>query len=87
MSLRSPIAVWMLLVLLTLLSYGSWAEGALTGRSIAGSAVIIIAFLKARLIGLHFMELNEAVVPLRIAFEIWALVTGAVLVGTFWIGG
>jgi hypothetical protein len=81
-ALRSPEFVWLLLVLATLLSYASWAEGALEPNR-AGAAVLIIAFLKARLIGTRFMELREAVWPLRAAFEIWVVAVCVVLLVMF----
>lgn len=86
-ALRSPIAVWLLLMLLTLLSYASWAEAALADGPIAGSAVIVIAFLKVRLIGHHFMDLREAILPLRIVFEAWAVIVCVLLLGMFWVAG
>jgi membrane-bound ClpP family serine protease len=81
-ALRSPNVVWLLLVAATLLSYASWAEGALAPNR-AGSAVLVIAFLKARLIGIRFMELHEAVLPLRLAFETWVVVVCTVLLVMF----
>lgn len=81
-ALRSPDFVWLLLVVATLLSYVSWAEGALAPNR-TGSVILIIAFLKARLIGIRFMELHEAVLPLRFAFEAWAVIVCAVLLLMF----
>lgn len=81
-ALRSPDVVWLLLVAATLLSYMSWAEGALAPNR-TGSVVIVIAFLKARLIGIRFMELHEAALPLRLAFEAWAVLVCAVLLVMF----
>lgn len=79
---RSPEFILLLLVAATLLSYASWAEGAIEPR-LSGSVVLIIAFLKARLIGIRFMELHEAVLPLRIAFEAWVVIVCAVLLVMF----
>lgn len=45
--------------------------------------ILIIAFLKARLIGIRFMELHDAVLPLRIAFEAWAVLACTVLLVMF----
>lgn len=63
---RSPVSIWMLLVALTLMSYISWAESSVVDARLAGTAVLLLAFLKARLIGLHYMELRDGVLPLRI---------------------
>ncbi|MDB5702318.1 MAG: hypothetical protein JWL66_2517 [Sphingomonadales bacterium] len=86
-ALRSPVAVWLLLVILTLLSYASWAEGTSADGRIAGSAVIVIAFVKARLIGLDFMEIRGAMFLLRSLFEAWVFIVCAVLVVMFWTAG
>lgn len=85
--LRSPIRVWSLLVILTLLSYLSWAESSVADGRVAGTAVLALAFVKARLIGLHYMELDEAVLPLRLFFEAWIIVVCLALIAMFWAGG
>lgn len=65
-------AVWAVLVAATL---ASWSLG-------GGNAVVVaVAFVKVRLVGLYFMELRTAPLPLRGLFEGWVLVTGAVLIG------
>lgn len=64
-------AVWVLLILATLLSWSS-AHRHAPDRLLA-SLVLVIAFAKARLIGLEFMELRAAPPALRAAFEIWAI--------------
>jgi hypothetical protein len=84
---RSPVSIWVLLVALTLLSYISWAESAVVDAHLAGTAVLLLAFLKARLIGLHYMELRNAVLPLRILFEAWVVVVCSTLMVMFWAAG
>jgi hypothetical protein len=41
--------------------------------------------MKARLIGLEFMELRRAPLALRLAFELWVLVVCAGLLGLYWL--
>lgn len=73
---------WLVLVAATLLS---WALGADHGTgSMVGVAVLGIAAIKVRLVGLDFMELRHAPIPLRAAFEaycigMWALLSGLYL--------
>jgi hypothetical protein len=75
-------AVWLVLVVVT---FCSWESTVIAGgRHIAATAVLLLAFFKVRLIGLEFMELRLAPLPLRIAFEIWLLGTCAVLLGLYW---
>ena len=73
---------WLILVAATILS---WAVGAEHGTgSMVGVLVLAIAAVKVRLVGLDFMELRHAPVPLRAAFEaycvgMWALLSGLYL--------
>ncbi len=70
---------WLLLIAATVLS---WAVGAEHGTgSLVAIVVLGIAAGKARLVGLDFMELRNAPIPLRMAFEgycfgVWALLSG-----------
>lgn len=75
--------VWALLVAASLLSWESMAIAGDDAR-IARAAILVIAFVKVRMVGLEFMELRHAPLPLRIGFEAWgAIVCGALLV-LFW---
>ena len=61
--------VWILLLALT---FGSFTIGIEQGSGFAAQAALIIigiALFKVRLIGLHFMDLRSAIVPLRMMFE------------------
>jgi caa(3)-type oxidase subunit IV len=72
--------VWAVLLMLT---FGSFIVGIEQGAGFASTAAVIIigiALFKVRLIGLHFMDLREAVRPLRLIFEAYLVVVFAVLV-------
>jgi len=74
--------VWLLLMLATGLSWGL-GQGLSFGDNDqrATMAVVVIAFIKARLVFLEFMELRTAPLPLRLVFEAWTvLVCGALVV-------
>jgi hypothetical protein len=45
--------------------------------------VLAIGAVKARLIGLDFMELRDAPIPLRAIFETYCLLVWAVLAGLY----
>lgn len=77
--------VWIALLVLTFVS-GFLADGML-GMSNSTAAIILlaIAFLKVRLVIIHFMEIGHAAMPLRIALETWILITlAAMLFLYFW---
>ncbi|MGW0158138.1 cytochrome C oxidase subunit IV family protein [Mycobacterium sp. NPDC003323] len=75
-------ASWLFLVAATVLSWAVGAEHG-TGSSVA-VLVLGIAAIKVRLVGLDFMELRHAPIPLRAAFEtycigMWALLSALYL--------
>ena len=73
---------WLLLIAATIVS---WAVGAEHGTgSVVAVVVLAIAAIKVRLVGLDFMELRHAPIPLRAAFEcycvgMWALLSALYL--------
>ena len=69
--------VFAALVLATLSSWLLGIEGSTS--TLTGCAVVAIALVKVRLVGLHFMELRNAPAALRGAFEAYVALTGAVL--------
>ncbi|MER5431689.1 cytochrome C oxidase subunit IV family protein [Streptomyces sp. NPDC002588] len=75
--------VFTALVLATLSSWLLGIEGS-TSTTI-GCAVVAIALIKVRLVGLHFMELRNAPTALRGAFEVYVVATGATLLALYLI--
>ncbi|MFZ2175303.1 MAG: cytochrome C oxidase subunit IV family protein [Rhodococcus sp. (in: high G+C Gram-positive bacteria)] len=73
--------VWAALVAVTLVSWlvasihGAGADVARTGATVA----LLLAFLKAWIVGREFMEIRHAPRVLRIAFGGWVVVVGTVL--------
>jgi hypothetical protein len=72
---------WLVLIAATLISYSLGADHG-TG-SVMVVVVLGIAAIKVRLVGLDFMELRTAPVPLRLAFEGYCLVLWALLSGLY----
>ncbi len=79
--------LWIILILATAVSW-EFGHGFGFGshHNYATVAVVLIAFIKVRLVFLDFMELRTAPLPLRLAFETWALVVGGAIVGLYWPG-
>jgi hypothetical protein len=67
--------VWMGLLLATWLSWTTSKHFALDSGLLrrADIAIIVVAFIKVRFVGLEFMELRHAPLPARIAFELWVV--------------
>jgi hypothetical protein len=66
-------AVWFLLILATLTSWRLGTDHGLGSHEAASVAIVVVAFVKVRLVGLYFMELREAPVVLRGLFEAYCL--------------
>lgn len=74
--------VWAALVTVTLVS---WAIGSDHGTDSAIAILILgLAMIKVRFVGLDFMELRDAPVLLRGAFEGYCVALWCVLAGMFW---
>lgn len=72
--------IWLLLITATLISWKVGTDhGAITPH-LATTIVIIVAFIKVRLVGLHFMELRHAPTPLRAILEAYCLIVPTTLV-------
>lgn len=84
--LKNPASVvWLVLVSATAVSWSlgvdhSFADG---GRTEASVAILAIAFVKVRFIGLYFMELRHAPQVLRGLFEAYCVVVCALVLGFF----
>ncbi len=75
---------WLILVAATLASFALGADHG-TG-SLVAVAVLAIAAIKVRLVGLDFMELRHAPIPLRAAFEVYCVALWALLSGLYlWV--
>jgi hypothetical protein len=72
---------WLVLIAATVTSYALGADHG-TG-SLMAVMVLAIAAIKVRLVGLDFMEIRNAPVPLRVAFEGYCLALWALLAGLY----
>lgn len=73
---------WSFLTLATLLSWGLEAS---RGDAWVGTAVLLVAFFKARLVLMIFMEVGSASAALRWCCEVWVIVACAAVITTYWL--
>ena len=73
---------WSFLTLATLLSW--WLEASV-GDAWVGTAVLLVAFFKARLVLMIFMEVGSAPATLRWCCEAWVIVACAAVITTYWL--
>jgi hypothetical protein len=88
--LRTPASVvWLVLVAATAFSWTLGTDRGLgvDGRRAAGVAILTVAFIKVRFIGLYFMELRAAPYLLRGIFDAYCAVVGSVVMALFVIPG
>jgi heme/copper-type cytochrome/quinol oxidase subunit 4 len=71
--------VWLLLILLTLLSWTMAVGHGVGLRMVTSLIIIVIAVFKIRLVGLYFMELRNAPVVLRGAYEAYCVAVLVIL--------
>jgi caa(3)-type oxidase subunit IV len=82
--LRTPAtAVWVLLIAATTVSWALGIQHGLHDHQLSSVIILLIAFVKVRLVGVYFMELREAPNVLRWLFEAYCVVVCALLVGVF----
>jgi caa(3)-type oxidase subunit IV len=78
--LRTPAtAVWVVLITATAVS---WTLGT-QNHELASVIILLIAFIKVRLVGRYFMELREAPNVLRGLFDAYCLIVCTLLLGVF----
>ena len=83
------IFVWLALSAMTLaqLAVGSRGEqAALTPNAAVTSSAIVIALIKVRVIIREFMEVRYAPVLLCRLTDLWVVVTGVSLLGSYFVG-
>ncbi len=74
--------VWLVLMSITLCSWLlAWNHGQLLSNLRLEAVVILaLAFIKARLVLMHFMEANHAPAQLRLPCETWIVLSAGVLI-------
>ncbi|WP_370501048.1 cytochrome C oxidase subunit IV family protein [Mycolicibacterium sp. jd] len=70
---RRVTLVWALMIALTFASFLVGVEQSVDAANAAAVAIVGLALFKVRLIGIHFMDLRVAPLPLRLIFEGYVL--------------
>lgn len=80
---KASAIVWLALVVFTIASFVLGGEHVIDNAKLAAAVVIVIAAVKIRLVGIHFMELRHAPLGLRLVFEIYCVLLVVVLMGIY----
>lgn len=71
--LRNRVSVvWLFLIAATAISWALGSNHGIDHRS-ASVVILVVAFAKVRFVGIYFMELKEAPLPLRGFFEAYCI--------------
>jgi membrane-bound ClpP family serine protease len=73
----------LLLLAITVLSWQIFFSAKFEPKAI-GALLLILAFVKVQIIISQYMELNHAIVPIRIAFWIWTIMVAAISLVMYW---
>lgn len=77
--------LWVFLIVATIASW-EFGHGLGFGENfrLSTTAVLVIAFIKARMVILDFMEIRHAPLGLRLALEAWTVLVAATLLALYW---
>ena len=78
--------IWLALIAATLISWWIGTDDAASPQ-LGTAVVLIVVFVKIRLIGLYFMELRDAPLPLRLLFEGYCLIVCTTLLVMYLAAG
>ncbi len=79
---EKPFLVLLTLLALTLMAWLLGSIPALNARML-GTLILVIAFVKARVVIVHFMETHATRRSIRLAFEAWILLVGTITLGLY----
>ncbi len=81
--------VWLLLAALTCVSWflgDNYQTVSPQSAKYFTTALMLLAFFKVRLVILHFMETKKAIIPLRVALELWVVGVCAMILCLYFFG-
>jgi hypothetical protein len=81
------VPVWLGLVLITCVSWWLGTNHGTNNHKLASVVIMVVAFTKVRFIGMYFMELRHAPLPLKLIFQGWCAVVCSVVLGLYLAGG
>lgn len=82
--LKNPVnRAWVVLMIATVITWVLGEVGAAGTTAIVG--MLLIAFVKGRLVILDFMELREAPRMWRLLLEGWMLLVGTLILLAYWL--
>ena len=89
--LKPVSAAWLILMLATSLSWWLGSNDVLSSNQISeyrllSSGLIIIAFIKVRIVIRYFMEVREAPMALKLVCDAWVVLVCGAIIYLYWFG-
>ena len=89
--LKPVSAAWLLLMLATCLSWWLGQDDALNSDQssdyrLVSSGLIIIAFIKVRIVIRYFMEVRQAPMALKLVCDAWVVLVCGAIIYLYWFG-
>jgi hypothetical protein len=78
---RRLLILWAVMAGITLLSFSSSLHEGYFGIRAQAAIVVVLAFIKARIVILDFMEVRAAPWPLRLVLEAWCVIVPGAIIG------
>lgn len=76
-------AIWFVLVAATLLSFWLGTDHGINSPEARSVLIFLVAFVKVRFVGLYFMEVKDAPLPLRLILEAYCVLICAAVIGFY----
>ncbi|MBC2637852.1 MULTISPECIES: cytochrome C oxidase subunit IV family protein [unclassified Rhodococcus (in: high G+C Gram-positive bacteria)] len=70
---RRILAAWLLLVGATMVAWQLGSDHGVSDVRTAAVLILVIAFVKVRIVGRYFMEIREAPIALAAIFDTWLI--------------
>jgi heme/copper-type cytochrome/quinol oxidase subunit 4 len=81
----SFLAVWVMLIAATFVSWFLGADHGIRDHHVATAVILLVAFVKVRFVGLYFMELRDAPRRLRTLFEVHCATVCATMLTVYFV--
>lgn len=80
---RSILTVWVLLLGATVVAWQLGSDHGVGDTRTAAVVILVIAFVKVRMVGRYFMEIRESPIALAVIFDGWLIAVASTVIALF----
>ena len=81
---KRALVVWVALIVITCISVFAAETVSIVG--VVTTVVVVLGYLKARLIFVNYMELHRKAKPYRAILEVWGIAAVLIILVPYWAG-